>query len=88
MQLAADVILNPEFKQEELDKLKTQTLSGLASAKANPNQVERMVRNTLIFGKNHPYGEPISEKTIGNITLPDIQNHYNNFFKPNVAYLE
>jgi len=86
-ELTADVVINPQFKQEELDKLKKQSISGLAAAKANPNQVERMVRNTLLFGKNHPYGEPVTEKTIENITLADIQNYYNNYFKPNVGYL-
>ncbi|KAA5539815.1 insulinase family protein [Adhaeribacter rhizoryzae] len=86
-QLTSDVLLNPQFKQEELDKLKTQSLSGLASAKANPNQVESMVRNTLVFGKNHPYGEQPTEKTVENITLTDVQNYYNNYFRPNVGYL-
>ena len=86
-QLTSDVVLNAQFKQEELDKLKKQSLSGLASAKANPNQVEGMVRNTLLFGKTHPYGEPVTEKTIENITLADVQNYYNNYFRPNVGYL-
>ena len=86
-QLTSDVLLNAQFKQEELDKLKKQSLSGLASAKANPNQVESMVRNTLLFGKSHPYGEQLTEKTIGNITLTDIQNYYTNYFRPNVGYL-
>lgn len=87
LQLTSDVLLNPQFKQEELDKFKKQTLSGLASAKANPNQVEGMVRNTLLFGKNHPYGQQLTEKTIENITLADIQNYYTNYFRPNVGYL-
>ena len=85
--LMSDVVLNPAFKQEELDKLKTQAKSGLASAKVNPNAVESMVRNTLLFGKNHPYGEQASEKSIDNISLADVQSYYQNYFKPNVGYL-
>ena len=85
--LMSDVVLNPDFKQEELDKLKTQAKSGLAAAKANPNAVEGMVRNTLLFGKNHPYGEQASEQTIDNITLADVQSYYQNYFKPSGGYL-
>ena len=85
--LLSDIILNPAFKQEELDKLKTQAKSSLASAKANPNAVEGMIRNTLLFGKNHPYGEQASETTIDNIVLADVQSYYQNYFKPNAGYL-
>ncbi|WP_026462039.1 insulinase family protein [Adhaeribacter aquaticus] len=86
-ELTADVLLNPQFKQEELDKLKQQMQAGLASAKSDPNSVENMVRNTLLFGKNHPFGEQLTEKTIDNISLTDVQGYYNNYFKPNVGYL-
>lgn len=86
-ELTSDVVLNAQFKQEELDKLKKQAISGLASAKSDPNSVEGMVRNALLYGKNHPYGEQPTEKTIENITLSDVQNYYQNYFKPNVGYL-
>jgi zinc protease len=85
--LTADVLLNPEFKQEELDKLKKQSVSGLAAARNNPSSLEGMMRNTLLFGKAHPFGEQPNEKTLENVTLSDIQSYYNNYFRPNISYL-
>ena len=39
------------------------------------------------YGKNHPYGEVMSEQTIEAITIDDCKNYYHTFFRPNVAYL-
>ncbi|MDP3580809.1 MAG: insulinase family protein, partial [Ignavibacteria bacterium] len=57
MDLMADVILNPDFKQEELEKIRKQSLSGLAFAKDDPDQIANRVQGTLVYGKEHPYGE-------------------------------
>lgn len=87
MELAADVVQNPAFKQEELDKIKKQTLSGLAASKENPNVIQGFVRNSLLYGQEHPFGEVPTEQTINNITLADVQGYYNSYYKPNVGYL-
>ena len=87
LELASDVVQNPNFTQEELDKIKKQTLSGLAASKENPNVIQGFVRNALLYGKDHPFGEVPTEQTINNITLADIQGYYNGYYKPNVGYL-
>ncbi|RDC65205.1 M16 family metallopeptidase [Adhaeribacter pallidiroseus] len=87
MELAADVVLNPNFKQEELDKIKKQTVSNLANSQADPNFVQSVVRSTLLYGKDHPFGEVPTEQSVNNITLADIQGYYATYYKPNVGYL-
>ena len=57
LELMTDVLLNPSFPQEELDKIKKQTLSGLALQKDDPDAISDNVSNVLVYGKNHPYGE-------------------------------
>ena len=37
--LMSEILLNPSFPQEEFDKAKTQTLSGLAASKENPGYI-------------------------------------------------
>ncbi|MFT4734278.1 MAG: zinc protease, partial [Arcticibacterium sp.] len=37
IELMTDILFNPAFPEEELDKLKKQTLSGLAASKDDPN---------------------------------------------------
>lgn len=87
IELMADVLLNPTFPKEELEKVKTQTLSGLASAKNEPNAIASNVVDVLNYGKNHPYGELMTEETVGNITAKDIKDYYYNNFNPNAGYL-
>ena len=87
MELMADVILNPAFEQEELDKIITQTKSALEAAKDNPQSIASNVQAALLYGKNHPYGEITTEETVENITLEDAKKYYQTYFKPNTAYL-
>jgi zinc protease len=87
LDLTSDALLNPKFTQEELDKIKKQMMANLASEKDNPDAIARKIRNTLLYGKNHPNGEQITEATVENITLSDVQNYYNTYYKPNTGYL-
>jgi zinc protease len=87
LELMSDVLLNPNFKQEELDKLKTQTLSGLAQQKDDPDAISENVKSVLNFGKNHPYGELTTEESVSKITIEKCNNYYQTYFRPNVAYM-
>jgi zinc protease len=87
LELMSDILLNSEFKQEELDKIKNQALSGLAQQKDDPDAISSNVKSVLNFGKNHPYGEITTEESVGKITLEKCNNYYKTYFHPNVAYL-
>ncbi len=85
--IMSDVLLNPTFPQDELDKAKTQTLSGLASAKTEPGSMMANVRGVVNYGAEHPYGEVVTEKTVENITRDDLVNFYESYWKPNESFL-
>jgi len=85
--LMSDVLLNPIFNQEELDKIKKQTISEIASSKDSPDAIAGNVRSVLLYGKDHPYGELSTEETVSKITLEKCKTYYNTYFKPNVSYL-
>ena len=87
LELVADVVLNPAFPADELDKMKKQRLSALASEKDSPDAIARNVASVLRYSKNHPYGELTTEKSVENITLEKCKAYYNTYFKPNVAYM-
>ncbi|MFZ5554511.1 MAG: insulinase family protein [Bacteroidota bacterium] len=87
LELMSDVLLNPLFNQEELDKIKKQTISGLVSNENLPSAMAANIQGVLNYGKNHPYGEIITKQTIENVTLADCKGYYEVYFKPNVAYL-
>jgi len=85
--LMTDILYNPAFDQDEFDKLKKQTISGLAVSKENANAIAGNVSNVLNYGADHPYGEITTEKTVENITLEDAKGYYEQYFNPNIAYL-
>ena len=87
LEILSDVILNPDFKQEELDKIKKQTASGLEQDKDNPDAIARNVQAVLNFGKNHPYGELTTKESLDKITLEKCIAYYQTYFRPNVAYM-
>ncbi len=87
MDIFSDILLNSEFKQEELDKLKKQTISGLAAAKEDPAAISANLRRALVYGKNHPYGEILTEETVSSVTLDQCQSFYEKYFRPNISLL-
>ncbi len=87
MELMTDVIFNPVFPEDELEKIRTQTLSGLAANKESPGAIASNLNQKLVYGPDHPYGEIQTEETTNNISIDDLKNYHANFFKPNISYL-
>lgn len=85
--LMSDIALHPSFPADELEKIRTQALSGLAQGKEDPATIARNVTSKLVYGKNHPYGEIETETTIKAVTVDDVKKYYNTYWKPNIAYL-
>jgi len=83
----ADVVLNSDFKQEELDKFKLQKKSSLQSQKDDPKAIVNRVRKKLYFGEGHPYSESAKEETVDNIDLKVCVDYYKKYFIPNISYL-
>ncbi len=85
--LMSDVLLNPSFPAEELEKIKTQQISNLKSSEDNADAIASNVASVLRYGKTHPYGELSSEKSIKSVSVEDCRQYYNTYFKPNIGYL-
>jgi zinc protease len=85
--IMSDVIMNADFKQDELDKIKKQTKSGIESEKDSPDAIAGNVKSVLLYGNKHPYGEITTEETVDNITLEKCKEYYTTYFRPNVAYM-
>ncbi len=87
LELMADGALNPNFTQEEFDKEKDKLIEGLKTQEKSVPVVAGRVENVLVYGKDHPAGEYLSEKTINNVSLADVKAHYGTYFVPEHAYL-
>ena len=87
LELMAEGALNPNFTQEEFDKEKEKLIDGLKTQEKSVPAVAARVENVLVYGKNHPAGEYLSEETIKNVSLADVKNNYSTYFVPEHAYL-
>lgn len=87
LELMADGALNPNFTQVEFDKEKAKMLEGLKAGEKSVPAIANRVTDALVFGKNHPSGEFVTEETLNNVTLADVQANYQNYFVPENAYL-
>lgn len=87
LELMTDVLYHPTFPEDEFQKMKSQSISALASSKTDANSIAENVSAVITYGKKHPYGEVQTEKTVNAITLDKCKEYYNTYFKPNNAYL-
>ncbi len=89
--LYADVILRPSFPEKEFDRLKKNALTGIKSEKANPKMLSRRILPGVLYGKDHPYGAPLTgsgtEDSISKIARDDLAEFHAMWLKPNNATL-
>ena len=84
MRMLSDIIRNPAFAPEEIDRQKTQILSSLQVSADDPEYVANVVFDRLVYGM-HPYGLPGTgtPETIANITREDLRAYHRRYFVPN-----
>jgi zinc protease len=89
--LWSDVILNPSFPADELDRQREQVLGQINQDKKRPVQMGLRIMPGLLYGDDHPYGQPLtgngSEASVKAITRDDLVNYHSTWFKPNNATL-
>ena len=87
VELMADAVINPLLSEEEFNKEKNKLIEGLKVDKKSLDAIAGRVGGALSYGKNHAYGEFITEETLNNITFEDILEYHKKYFKPNNSYL-
>ena len=87
MELMAEGALMPNFTQDEFDKEKEKLIEGLKTEEKSVTAVASRVERVLAYGRNHPAGEYLSEETINNVSLADVNENYRTYFVPEHAYL-
>ncbi|MBS1875228.1 MAG: insulinase family protein [Acidobacteria bacterium] len=87
-ELLADIVLNPAFDTQELERMRSQTLSGLQIAFSDPESLIGFAAPRVIYGQN-PYGYPGggTPDTIRGLTRDDLVAFHKSFYVPAGAYL-
>jgi predicted Zn-dependent peptidase len=86
--LFADVVRNPAFAAGEIERLRTQQLTGIAQELNNPNALAARAVAPTLYGANHPYGAVSGSGTVGSvraITRDDLTGFYSRWIRPDNA---
>lgn len=88
MAILADVVRNPVFKDEEIERLRQQYLDSLSVGMSNPGQLASWVAARVVFG-SEAYGHPVSgtPESIPRIKREDIVALHDRFYRPDNAVL-
>ena len=88
LEIMADVIRNPSFKDEEIDRLRRQSLNGLRNALATPASIAGLVASRVIY-RDAPYGHSLggTPESLPRIKRDDIGKIHSTYYRPDNAIL-
>jgi zinc protease len=84
--IMADVVQNPAFAAEELDRARQETLDGLMVSLRQPSSIGRFAMNRAIYGAG-PYGSTPSPKSIAALTQEELSAFQKTNWRPDNAVL-
>jgi predicted Zn-dependent peptidase len=84
LDLLADVVRNPAFEPAEIDRVRAQTLTGIAQFLKDPTRVGQRVLPAAIYGAAHPYSGPPGgdPKAIAGFTRGDLAGFQQRWLRP------
>ena len=87
-ELFSDILLNPVFPQQEIERKKELIKGSLKQREEDPSFVAERAFRKEVFGE-HPYGRLTegSDKTIDNIKREDLIKFFSDYFLPNNSIL-
>jgi len=91
LDIYADIILDPAFPKEELERLRRNTLARIEQEKTRPVSMALRIMPRLLYGTDHAYSQPLTGSgttaSIKAMTRDDLQTFHQTWFKPNNAKL-
>ncbi len=87
--IMADVLRNPAFAQDEIDKLRIRWLASIDQEIASPVQLALRELPLEIYGEDHAYGVPFTgsgtKASISSLTRDDLVNFHATWLRPDNA---
>jgi zinc protease len=87
--LMSDVVLNPTFPKEELERQRKNYLGRIQQEAKDPSVAARKTFMRVLYGSKHPYGQPYTgsgtESSIQAIQRDDLVGYYKANYLPNNA---
>ena len=88
LEILSDVVRNPAFKDEEIERFRRQSLNLLRNALGTPGSIARFAAGRVVF-RDSPYGHPLSgtPESLPRIKRDDIVRIHDMFYRPDNAIL-
>jgi predicted Zn-dependent peptidase len=87
--LLSDIVRNPAFAPSEVERIRAQRLSGLASERTQPAAIAARALPPLMYGTDSPYGRSFTgtgdAATIGALTRADLIAEHDAWVRPDNA---
>jgi zinc protease len=89
LELMADVVQNPAFRVEDLERVRVLKLTALEQKKANPSALAADQAARILYGKDHPWGKPAggTPESVGSISSADLASFHAKYWVPNDAVI-
>ena len=89
LELLADVVENPAFRDEDVERVRVLKLTALEQKKANPGALAADEAARILYGPDHPWGQPAggTPQSIGSITAADLAAFHARWWVPNDAVI-
>ncbi|WP_193162635.1 M16 family metallopeptidase [Microbulbifer hainanensis] len=89
--LFADVVLHPQFSDEEIERKRSRWIASIQQEKTRPVQMALRTLPPLLYGTDHAYGVPLTgsgtEESIASLTRDDLQQYHQTWLRPDNATL-
>ena len=84
LDLMADIVRNPAFAPAELERVRAQTLTGIAQQLKDPNAMASRALPYLLYGESHPYASTGvgNEQSVKAITRDDLLAFQQTWLRP------
>ncbi len=87
LSMMSEAAIMPNFTQDELDSERNKGIEALKSEEKSAGTIAARVRNVLVYGKKHPFGEFVTAESLNNITLDDVKAYYEKYYVPGNSYM-
>jgi zinc protease len=86
LDLFADIVRNPAFREADISRLRGQWLAGIAQEKSQPIGIALRTLPPLLYGKGHAYAIPFTgsgtEASIKSLSADDMRAFMGDFIRP------
>ena len=83
LEIFADVLRNPAFREDKLTLSKQQAVEGIRRRNDNPIQLAWRNFSALLYGTDHPFGWYSEIEGVESITVDDLKTFHAKYYHPN-----